>query len=143
MEITNASLDAFIKDFRSSVADLERKYEVTISLGRITYEEERFTTKMTVINGLDPEEVARAAFDADVWKYEHLGLTQGMYNRLFIAVNGKRYAIHGFNTRAPKYPLKVIDVTTGEHRRAGEGFIRRIEDGTYIKAEYTVEPWRE
>lgn len=139
MEMTGEQLDAFVRDFKKAVAGLQDQYEVTISLGRITYEEERFTTKMTVINGREKEDVARAAFDADVWKYKHLGLEQGMYHRIFIGANGKRYAIHGFNTRAHKYPLRFIDISDGSMHRAGEGFIDHFENGYYVDVEFTVE----
>ena len=84
MEISIKKLKKFTKDFANIVKPLEEEYGVTIKLGTISYEEERFSTKMTVTNGRDPDDVARVAFDADVWRYEHLGLKPGMYNRICI-----------------------------------------------------------
>ena len=84
MEINGNTLDAFIADLKAALAPLQDKYGVTISLGRITYSDEQFSGKLTVVNGQDTEEVERNRFDADVWKYEHLGLKKGMFNRIFI-----------------------------------------------------------
>ena len=70
MEINDNNLYAFRDDFEKAMLDLQEKYDVTISLGRITYGDERFSAKVTVVNGRDPEIVARNRFDADVWKFE-------------------------------------------------------------------------
>lgn len=126
MEMNNETLRAFRKDFSEAVAGLQDKYGVKITLGGITYEQERFTTKMTVTNGRDNEEAERAAFDADVWKFEHLGLTKGMYKRVFIGRDGNRYAIAGFNTKAPKYPLIVIRISDGARVRVSERYIKEF-----------------
>lgn len=133
MEINNDTLRAFRKDFLDAVACLQDKYGVKISLGGITYEQERFTTKMTVTNGRDKEEAERAAFDADVWKFEHLGLTKGMYKRVFLGRDGNRYAIAGFNTKAPKYPLIVIRISDGVRVRVSERYIKEFVDEYYAQ----------
>ena len=133
MEINNENLDAFRKDFNMAVLSLQEKYDVTISMGRITYGDERFSARVTVINGRDPEEVARNSFDADVWKYEHLGLRPGMYNRIFRAEDGKLYAIQGFNNRAKKWPIKTIRISDGEQRVCNERFIKEFLNEYYIE----------
>lgn len=133
MEITGEQLDAFRKDFDKAMVQLQDKYDVTISLGAITYEEERFSARVTVKNGQDPEEIARADFDADVYKFAHLGLGPGMYKRVFIGNNGERFAIVGFNTRAKKYPLEIIRIRDGSRRKAGEGFIKELVNEYYAE----------
>ena len=133
MDISIKQMKQFTKEFKEIVKPLEEKYGVTISVGNISYEEDRFSTKMTVTNGRSAEEVARVAFDADVWKYEHLGLREGMYNRIFTAINGNRYALRGFNTRSRKYPLVVVDVRDGQVTRASELFIDYFEDIYYVE----------
>ena len=90
MNITPAELDAFTKDFNLAVEWLQEKYDVTISLGSITYTENQFTSKMTVDNSRDPESIDRANFDMNVWRYAHLGLAKGMYNRVFIGADGQK-----------------------------------------------------
>ena len=132
MDIDGKMVDAFRADFKEAMKALQEKYDVTISLGRISYSEERFSEKLTVTKGLDPEEAARSAFDADVWKFAHLGLEPGMYNRVFIGEDGKRYAIRGFNTRARKWPIKMTRVSDGENRVCNDRFIKGFLDEYYI-----------
>ena len=128
MKITNESLDAFRDDFEKTVKSLEEKYDVTIEMGRITYGEQDFRAKITITNGRSVEEVERNKFDAEVWRYEHLGLQKGMYNRLFRATNGKIYAIRGFNPQAKKYPINVRCISDGEDRICNERFIAELMD---------------
>lgn len=134
MEMNNNNLNAFREDFTNAVRFLQDKYGVTISLGRITYGDERFSAKMTVINGIDPEHVARNQFDADVWRYEHLELQKGMYNRIFLAEDGKRYAVQGFNPRARKWPIMAKRISDGEPRICNEQFIKEILNEYYVEA---------
>ena len=135
MEITINNLKAFREDYKKAVSVLEEKYDVTINIGNITYEEERFSAKMTVKNGRDPDTIKRADFDADVWRYEHLGLRPGMYNRIFIGNDGEKYAIQGFNTRAHKHPIKMLRLSDEAPRVAGEKFIREFLDEYYTHCE--------
>ena len=93
-----------------------------------------FSAKVTVVNGRDPEIVARNKFDTDVWKFEHLGLEPGMYNRIFIAENGQLYAIQGFNTKAKKWPIKVKRISDGEIRICNENFIKEFLNKYYAEA---------
>ena len=131
MEMTNENLKSFRKDFSEAMKSLEEKYQVTVSLGRITYDADVFSAKVTVTNGRDPEEVARSAFDSAVWKYEHLGLYPGMYNRVFIGTDGKKYAIRGFRTQAKKWPIEMLCISDGEIRVCNEQFIREFLDEYY------------
>ena len=68
MEMNNSNLISFRQDFKKAVSSLQEQYGITISLGRISYNDEMFSAKLTVVNGQDPEEVARHKFDTDVWK---------------------------------------------------------------------------
>lgn len=138
MDINGKTLDAFRADLKEALAPLEDKYCVTITLGRITYEAERFSGKLTVENGRDPDEVERNRFDADVWKFEDLGLKPGMFNRIFIGIDGERYAIRSFNTKTYRYPIVNIRVSDGEEYRCGKGYIRELTQEYYIDAETSV-----
>ena len=133
MEINHNTLSEFRQDFNTAVAEMQKKYGVKISLGSITYEENRFSAKLTVVNGKDAEEAERAAFDADVWKFSHLGLEKGMYKRVIIGTDGNRYAIVGFNTKAQKYPLILISIRDGIRIKAGELFIKEIVNEYYAQ----------
>lgn len=131
MEINIENLDIFRKEFKEAMLPLQEKYGVTISLGRITYLDERFSAKLTVTNGVDPDEVARNSFDADVWRYEHIGLRPGMYNRIFIGEDGQKYAFRGFNTKAKKWPIKMIRLSDGEVRVCNDRFVKEIINEYY------------
>lgn len=133
MNINPNELTRFRADFKKMAEELQEKYDVTISLGSISYNEDEFSAKMTVNNGRDPEAIERKDFDKNVWKYEHLGFTKGMYRRIFLAANGARYAIVGFNTRAKKYPLIVADIHDGRLLRAGAGFVKEVLDEYYVQ----------
>ncbi len=131
MNINEKNLKQFRADFMNAVQPLREKYGVTIQLGNITYSQEYFTTKMTVSNGQNKNDAARIAFDANVWRYEYLGFRKGMYMRKFIGASGRTYAIRGFEPRSPKYPIRMIDIETGESRKAPEGFVLQILPDTW------------
>jgi hypothetical protein len=137
MEMNNSTLNSFRRDFKKAVLSLQEKYGVTISLGRISYNDEMFSAKLTVVNGQDPEEVARHKFDTDVWKYDYLGLTPGMYNRVFLGTDGQRYAIQGFNTRAKKHPIHMARISDGQKLVCGDRFIKEFLNEYYIEAVVT------
>lgn len=92
MEISGKTLDEFRKDFNDVMSVLQDKYDVSISLGPITYAEERFSAKLS-----------------------------------------ETYAIVGFNTRAPRYPLEIIQISDGSRRKAGEGFIKELLNEYYVE----------
>ena len=133
MVITDKELDAFRRDFAETVKGLQEKYDVTISLGSITYNDDRFSARITVNNGQDPEIIARKNFDTDVWKYEHLGLSQGMYKRVFTGMDEMKYALLGFNTKAKKYPIIAVRISDGEEIRGGERFIKELHNEYYAE----------
>ena len=134
MEMTGDNIELFIKDFNEAMHSLQEKYNVTVSMGPVTYVEEQFTAKLTVTNGLESEEVARHQFDANVWKYDHLGLLPGMYNRIFMGTDGQRYAIQGFRPNAKKWPIKMLRISDGEPRVCNESFIKEFLNEYYAEA---------
>ena len=138
MNINSKTIDEFRTDFNTAIAPLQDKYGVTITLGHITYYEEYFSSRLKVVNGTDSETTAINNFDADVWKFEHLGLRPGMYKRIFKGVDGEMYFIRGFNLRAHKYPIAISRVSDGEESRCSEGFILEMTDEYYLDSEMTI-----
>lgn len=135
MKINKETLPEFRKDFKEAVKALEEKYCITLQLGGITYSENQFTAKLTAVNGTDPDDVQRHAFDDNVWKFSHLGLEKGMYNRIFLGIDGKKYAIQGFMTNAKKYPLIIYSVSEKQLRRTTEVFVDKWLDEFYVDSE--------
>lgn len=141
MKISRGTLMEFRKDFKAAVASLEEKYDVTVLLGSISYNEDGFSSRMEVKNSRDPEIIAKNDFDANVWKYEHLGFHEGMYKRIFIGADGQRYAVTGFNTRAKKRAILMTRVSDGAKFATSESFVREITNDIYAEnlAEIVVE----
>ena len=135
MNINDRTLHEFGSDLKAALAPLQEKYGVTIKMGNISYTEERFTTKLTITNGQTPDEAERNAFDADVWRYAHLGLERGMFNRIFLTPDGQRMAVRGFNTRSPKYPIIALRLSDGQRVRCGEKHIAELTDEYYQAAD--------
>ena len=131
MQVTKELLDAFEKDFMKAMGPLQEKYGVSVSLGRITYEEERFSARLTVNMASDPEDVARANFDAEAWKFEDIGIQPGMYRRIYRGADGREYAILELTPRARKYPIRSVCVQDGKFYRSGRKFIREWTDAWY------------
>jgi len=138
MDINGQTIDEFRADFNAAIAPLQEKYGVTITLGHITYYKEYFSSRLKVVNGTDAETTAIHNFDADVWKFKHLGLRPGMYKRIFKGTDGELYFIRGFNLRAPKYPIIISRVSDGEESRCTEGFIEEMTNEYYLDAETTI-----
>lgn len=133
MEITDHNLDLFRADFKEAVRDLENKYDVTIKLGRITYDENQFYARMTVDNGQDPDLIEEHNFDSEVWKFEDIGLKEGMYRQMFLNRKGERYAILGFVPNAKKYPLRVVRFSDGKRFHVSRYFIKEFIPGKYYE----------
>lgn len=131
MNINPSTLRDFRKDFSEAMAALQEKYDVTIDIGNINYNPNEFYTRLTVKNGRDKDAIARADFDRDVWRYERLNLSEGMYNRIFLGRDGKTYALKGFNTRSPKYPLVAYRLEDGVTVRVPEGMIAKLKEEYY------------
>jgi len=139
MNINNKTLHDFGNDLRDALAPLEDKYGVTIRFGNISYTEERFTTKLTITNGQNIEDVERSSFDADVWKFGHLGLERGMFNRIFLTPDGQKLAIRGFNTRSTKYPIIALRISDGQRLRCAPDHIAQLTDEYYQPNAHTDE----
>lgn len=131
MNINDKTLHDFGADLQAALAPLQEKYGVTIRFGNINYTQERFTTKLTVTNGQSQDEAEQNAFDADVWRYAHLGLEWGMFNRIFLTPDGQRMALRGFNTRSPKYPIIALRLSDGQRLRCAEKHIAKLTDEYY------------
>ena len=133
MIVTPEFLDEFRKDFDNTVEMLRQKYDISIFLGPISYTNERFSATLNVNMTRDPEDIARANFDAEAWKFQDIGITEGMYKRIFIGRNGKRYAVVALRPRTYKTPLRIVDVEDGKRFKADRGFIKEWTDSFYAE----------
>jgi len=133
MIFTEEFLNDFRKDFNKAMDALREKYNITISLGSMSYDQTSFTARLSVYSGQDKEDVAIAKFDANVWKFADLGLKPGMYKRIFIGRDGERYALLGLNARASKNQMIILHLETGTRYSAGRGFLKELTENYYAE----------
>jgi hypothetical protein len=136
MAINKETVEQFRADFNKAMEELEEKYDLTIKLGTISYWKDHFTAPLEANAGRDPEQIARAAFDRNVWKVAEYGVKEGMYMRIFVGRDKRRYALTGINTKASRYPLEYIDILTGERYKSGGRMIDHITDEVYVESSY-------
>ncbi len=134
MKVTPEFLDEFRKDFNQAMDALREKYDITISLGNLTYGAENFTGKITVTMTRDPEDFARANFDEEAWKFADIGIQPGMYKRIYIGKDGKKYAILALRPRSYKQPIRSIGLEDEKMYQCGKGFIREWTDAYFAQA---------
>ena len=136
MKMAKETLKAFRTDFKTAVAELEKKYGVVVDIGNILYSENSFTTKMTVTNGTSAEDAEKAAFDANVWAVAHYGLNASDYGREFATPRGV-FKLVGIKTKSRKNPFVVRDVNGKQYVCAPDflGLKDTFLDGFKVKTE--------
>jgi hypothetical protein len=101
MEINKNSLHDFKQDFNTVVKTLNEKYGVTIQLGNISYQENKFNGKIEVVNKGATTTIAREEFERSA---VYLGLKKSDFGKTFMS-NGVLFKISGIKTRNRKYPI--------------------------------------
>ena len=104
MAINKETVEQFRADFNKAMEELEEKYDLTINLGTISYWKDHFTAQLEANAGRDPEQIARAAFDRNVWKVAEYGVKEGMYMRIFVGRDKRRYALTTVATMCQAQP---------------------------------------
>lgn len=123
MKINIEGLTQFRKDFIETVAPLEKKYGVSVSVeGKIRYGDEDFRMNILVSNG-KKEETERRKFEEAAMLFGASGIKKEMFRQEFKAENGKVYILTGLNERAPKNMCIVEEKGTGKVYRCGPGFL--------------------
>lgn len=56
-----------------------------------------------------------------------------MYKRIFVGIDGERYAILGLNARATKNQLEIVHLDSGTRYSAGRGFLKELTDSFYAE----------
>lgn len=109
MKITKTTLNNFRADFEKTVKALEEQYQVTIDLGSITYEDTKFTSRITVVTTekIDGKSAEQIDFEKLCGLY---GFKPSHYNVEF-NYNGELFKLIGFNTRASSKPCRVQRVS--------------------------------
>lgn len=121
MEMTKAMLKKFRDDFAQSVKELEKEYDVSISLGSISYSDTEFTSKVTVKSTSDVaqnKEIENKQKEFATYAMM-FGFKPEDYNREFI-VQGKTFKLIGFNPNCRKNICRIMEISTGKLFKCSE-----------------------
>lgn len=122
MQIDKQMLQQFRQDFQEAVKDLESKYGIVISLGKITYGHDDFTAKLEAKSGDSKDEVMKREFEENCL---YFGLDPEDYGQVF-SEKGKDYKIIGIDLAKRKYPVIIQELSTGKTLRCTVDYIKQI-----------------
>ena len=106
-------------------ADLEAffaKRGMSVKVGRISYSDTNFTTKLSVDVG-SKDDAERAHFDRTA---RFFGLKPDHYGSIFTA-NGEKFRLIDFNLGAKKYPIVAERVSNSKRYKFGEEVLKQLK----------------
>ena len=113
MKINKETLNNFRSDFTNAVKELEKKYDVVIELGNIHYSAIEFSSKIEVKNKSDIKS-SQQQFADNCW-CTYGKVKPEMYQKNFVAKDGKTYTLVGINPRARKNKLIIKNGTGADY----------------------------
>ena len=119
MKMNDTQFNYFRSDFEIAMKHLKEKYGVEIELGRISYDNDSFTSKLSVDN--KPEggiSVAQKNWEDNAPRY---GFSKDDFGKSFIE-GGKSYTITGWNSRSNKY--KILMKSGDKNPRGTIGWVK-------------------
>jgi hypothetical protein len=107
-QFTSDGVDTFRFEFASAIEEFEKKTGLKLDLGRISYNSNQLTTKLTVTivkEGVNPEDAMnKQSIKENGWKF---GLTEADFNKR-IDFLGNVYQLKGIKSRKQKYPIVAL-----------------------------------
>lgn len=122
-KIDGQMLNEFRNDFAEAVKDLEAKYGIVISVGRISYTYDSFQCRIEGKLGDSKDDVMRKDFEKHC---QEVGLYPDDYGQTFTK-NGKQYALIGVDMKKRKYPVVIKEVSTGRTMRCTPAFVKSAD----------------
>jgi len=130
MQMDENSLKRFRADFANSVKALEQSYGVKISLGNISYNEARFTSKVTVMNldeigkpKIDPNAERKARFHLSL-QIQNANICQGpIFGTQWKTIMGEIITIVDWKSRNNKYPVVYTKGNNGQQYKSSVRYI--------------------
>lgn len=108
--ITKETCRNFRNDFNNTIKELEEKYKISIELGKISYDDAKFTAKITAnVIGEEANEKEREEFEQYAKLY---GFNPEDYGKE-VVIQGKHFRFVGLNHRCPKNICKMAEISTG------------------------------
>lgn len=123
MSILNAEFSNFRSDFAIAIKHLEKKYELKMDLGNISYSESQFTVKLTVDSTSKKALGGAKSVNEKNWNKNapYYGFSKDDFGKTFTK-NGRTFTITGWNSRSNKY--KIILTSDRGTTRANVGFVK-------------------
>lgn len=111
MEINKQTLKNFREDFKEVVKALEEKHNCKVELGNISYGEDRFTSKVTVLDAsVSKEDREKTEFEKYCGAF---GFEKSDYLKE-VTINGEVHELYGFKTKASKNTCKIRSKSSGQ-----------------------------
>ena len=101
MQMNNQNFREFRDDFAKATKELEEKYGVKLGMGGITYDSDSFHFKVTATN-TDSIMSPKDEFIRNVKSFAFFGLTEDMYDQVFMGSDHKEYKLVGLKMNARK-----------------------------------------
>jgi hypothetical protein len=114
-QFTPKTLDEIQNAIAVSLGEIEKKYGVTLKLGKTSYSSLEATVKIQAKINDTTALMAQAQKEWNMWA-EVYGMKPEHFNKV-IKIKGVPYRVVGINTSAPKYPVKALRISDGREFR--------------------------
>jgi hypothetical protein len=122
MEINTQTLKLFRGDFQNAVSELEKKYNLSINIGNISYTTDGFHTKLTATKTDESHERIDNSWSENALFY---GLDATWQGKTFTPrASNEALKIVGLNLRRPKNPCELVGVTSGKKFKSTVDFVK-------------------
>ena len=110
---------SFRTDFQKAVSELGKKYNISLKIAGIRYNDANFTAKLECnVIGKDTQEQATYKLFQDAHNLPLLGAT-------FVS-HGEKFQIVGMNTRRGRYPILCSSLLDGRSFKFSEESVRLL-----------------
>lgn len=119
-------LDKFRLDFKSAVAELEKQYDIKIGIGRISYDNKGFSTKMNVVkvaDGNSEKSMDQAMYETHCKEF---GLTLNDYGKRVDVGDGYVGRIVSIIPRSYKYPIIVETLGGKQFKTSARSVLKEL-----------------
>ena len=119
----------FLKEIREEVnqalESVAEKHSIEIHCGNCSYGDNEATYKLKINVKNEDGKVVTKEYEDLLWMADMKGFDiNGIYN-----LYGKKVSLEGYKTRAPKYPLIVLDLSNGKKYKAPRSWFENVVIG--------------
>jgi hypothetical protein len=118
-KFTKANLGTIRADIDKALAEVAKKHSISLDLGNISFEANKFSVKLTSTIG-DGSEYEKTNFERKCFVYD---IPKDWFGKTFKA-DGRTFEITGINTRASKSPINFKDVKTNASYKASASYVK-------------------